>query len=142
MADGARVIRQQMLDPRDSGPRRTNVANELMRMQAADGTAVLVEIDDPRQTDGFGDVAFEGAIYRAKETFEQTLMDVRAMAIKALDTLRTGPSAPDQVELEFGVKFKAELNAAIFAKTAGEGTLVVRMSWSGPVSQPGEQDDE
>jgi hypothetical protein len=118
------------------------VANELMRMQAADGTAVLVEIDDPKEGEGFGDVVFEGAIYRARETFEDTLTDVRAMALKALDTLRTGPSAPDQVELEFGVKFKAELGAAVFAKAAGEGTLVVRMAWSGPVSQPGEQDDE
>lgn len=118
------------------------MANELMRIQAADGTAVLVEIDDPRETDGFGDVAFEGAVYRAKETFEQTLGDVRAMALKALDTLRAGPLAPDQIELEFGVKFKAELNAAIFAKTAGEGTLVVRMAWSAPGSPPREHDDE
>jgi hypothetical protein len=122
------------------------VAIELMRMQASDGTAVLVEIDDPRETDAFGDVALDGAIYRAKETFEQTLGEVRTMAVKALDTLRAGPSAPDHVELEFGVKFKAELNAAIFAKTAGEGTLVVRMAWSGGApavtSQPAEQDDE
>jgi len=118
------------------------VANELMRIEAADGTAVLVEIDDPREGEGFGDVAFEGAIFRAKEIFEETLTDVRVMALKALDTLRTGPSAPDHVELEFGVKFKAELGAAVFAKTAGEGTLVVRMAWAGPVSQPGEHDDE
>ena len=118
------------------------MANELMRIEAADGTAVLVEIDDPREGEGFGDVAFEGAIFRAKEIFEETLTDVRVMALKALDTLRTGPSAPDHVELEFGVKFKAELGAAVFAKTAGEGTLVVRMAWAGPVSQPGEHDDE
>jgi hypothetical protein len=113
-----------------------------MRLQAADGTAVLVEVDDPRNGEGFDDVAFEGAIYRAQEAFEQSLADVRAMAVKALETLRTGPPAPDQIELEFGVKFKAELGAAVFAKAAGEGTLIVRMAWSGPVSSPGEQDDE
>jgi len=123
------------------------VTNELMWLRAADGSAVLVEIDDPRGDAGFGDVAFDGAIFRAKETFEQALGEVRVMAVKALDAFRAGPAAPDQVELEFGVKFKAEVNAAIFAKIAGEGTLVVRLTWSAPAAQPaaaqpGEQDDE
>jgi Trypsin-co-occurring domain 1 len=105
------------------------VPADLMRMQADDGTSVLIEIEPVDE--GFGDIAFDGAVARAKQTLEQTLGDIRAMAFKALDAFRTGDSRrPDTVELEFGVKFKAEAGAAVFAKTAAEGHLVVRLTWS------------
>jgi hypothetical protein len=111
-----------------------------MRMQADDGTAVLIEIDPV--SEGFGDVAFDGAVAKARQTLEQTLVDVRAMALKALDTFRDGARGPDTVELEFGVKFKAETGAAVFAKTAAEGHIVVRLSWSGEPAGAPESDDE
>ncbi|GAA0469616.1 hypothetical protein Ade02nite_32610 [Paractinoplanes deccanensis] len=112
---------------------------ELMRVQADDGSAVLIEIDKPDS--GFGEVAFDGAVFKAKETLEQALAGVRGIALKALDEFRSGgDDGPDSVELEFGVKFKAEAGAAVFAKTAAEGHIVVRMGWTGrgqPVGRPG-----
>ncbi|WP_416901367.1 CU044_2847 family protein [Micromonospora echinospora] len=116
------------------------MASELMRIQADDGSAVLVEIETPPE--GFDDVAFDGAIIKAKETFEQTLTGVRTMAFKALDTFRTGERRPDHVELEFGVKFKAEAGGAVFAKAAAEGNLIVRLSWSAKPDSGSESDDE
>jgi hypothetical protein len=113
-----------------------------LRVQSDDGAAVLFEIDPPSDVGGFGDVAFEGAYYKAKETLEQTLTDVRAIALKALDTFRAGSRRPDAVELEFGVKFTAEAGAAVFAKTAAEGHIVVRLSWSGDRAGTAESDDE
>jgi hypothetical protein len=116
------------------------VPNELMRLEADDGSEVLIEIEAP--PGGWGDVAHDGSIRRAKETFEQSLTGVRGMALKALDAFRGGASAPDQVELEFGVKFKAEASAAVFAKTAAEGHIVVRLSWAGKPGGGTEPDDE
>ncbi|WBB88183.1 CU044_2847 family protein [Micromonospora sp. WMMC264] len=117
------------------------MADELMRIQSDDGSTVLVEIERPKG--GFSDVAFDGTIVKAQETFEQALGDVRTMAFKALDAFRGGTCGPDQVELEFGVKFKAEAGAAVLAKVAGEGHLVVRLAWSGKVGNGGaESDDE
>jgi hypothetical protein len=117
------------------------VPSELMQVQADDGSAVLIEIDAPDA--GFGEVAFDGRIFKARETLEQALDGVRGMALKTLDTFRSaeaGESAPESIELEFGVKFKAESGPAVFARTAAEGHIVVRMSWSGggghPVGRP------
>lgn len=132
-----------MLDPRERADGGTYVTNELMRIEAADGTAVFIEVDPPG---GFADVKFDGTVLRAQQTLERSLVEVRAMAVKAIDTFRE--AAPDQVEVEFGVKFKAEASAAVFAKTAAEGHMIVRMSWSGsslppgPSLPPGEPDDE
>ena len=104
--------------------------SELMRVQAEDGSAVLFEVDvTPR---GLQEVAFDGKIVKARETLEQSLGEVRRMALKALDTFRgDGKDGPDGVELEFGVKFKAEAGAAVFARAAAEGHMVVRLSWTG-----------
>jgi hypothetical protein len=120
------------------------VPTELMRVQADDGSAVLVEIDKPDS--GFGEVSFDGAVFKARESLEQALNGVRTIALKALEEFRGGGGdGPDSVELEFGVKFKAEAGAAVFARTAAEGHIVVRMAWSGrehPVGRPALDDDE
>ncbi|MGK5682586.1 CU044_2847 family protein [Actinoplanes sp. URMC 104] len=117
--------------------------SELMQVQAEDGTAVLIEIDAPDS--GFGEVAFDGRVFKGRDTLEQSLEGVRTMALKALESFRAGDAAPDKVELEFGVKFKAESGSAVFARTAAEGHIVVRMGWSGqphPVGRPSLEGDD
>jgi hypothetical protein len=109
------------------------VSNELMKIEATDGTEVLIEVDPPG---GFTDVKFQGSVLRAQETLEKSLANVRAMAVKAIEAFEA--AGPDHVELEFGVKFKAEASAAVFAKTAAEGHMIVRMS---AAFTPSEEDD-
>ncbi|HET6482646.1 MAG TPA: CU044_2847 family protein [Actinoplanes sp.] len=103
--------------------------NELLQVQADDGSVVLIEIDAPDA--GSGEVAFDGKVFKARESLERALVDVRAAALKTLDAFREAAEAPDSVELEFGVKFKAESESAVLARTAGEGHIVVRLTWSG-----------
>uniref|UniRef100_UPI000B29EAC9 CU044_2847 family protein n=1 Tax=Streptomyces phaeochromogenes TaxID=1923 RepID=UPI000B29EAC9 len=62
-------------------------------------------------------------------TFEGSLEGVRAAAESALRVFRDGSLKPDTVEIEFGVKLTAEAGALI-AKSAVEGHLVVKLSWS------------
>jgi len=122
------------------------VANELLRLQADDGSAVLVEIDAPDTSSG--EVAFDGAAFLARESLERSLVDVRAAALKTIEVFREAGDVPETVELEFGVKFRAESASAVLARTASEGHVVVRLTWSGnghPVGRPwleGADDDE
>lgn len=101
---------------------------ELVRWQTFDGP-VVVEVDstDP----GFrsvsrkpGDIAAD-----AQERFEDALERVRGAAVTALHTFRDSSLSPDEVSLEFGVKFSAAAGAVI-ASTAAEGHLNVTLRWS------------
>ena len=115
---------------------------ELMRVQAEDGSAALFEVDAP-DGGGLDEVAFDGGVVKAKETLERTLADVRTIALKALDAFRgDGSRTPHEVELEFGVKLKAEAGAAVFARTAAEGHIVVRLTWPAGTVRETESDDE
>ncbi|MFF5971300.1 CU044_2847 family protein [Streptomyces sp. NPDC012769] len=90
--------------------------------------AVLVEADGPQP--GARPVARGGnSLVRAGQTLDEALSGIRTAAESALAVFRGGSLRPDGVELEFGVKLTAEAGAVI-AKTAVEGHLVVRLSWS------------
>jgi hypothetical protein len=39
--------------------------------------------------------------------------------------------APDEVDLEFGLKVSGEVNWWFFAKSQGEGTIKVTLKWAG-----------
>ena len=54
---------------------------------------------------------------------------MRAAAESALRVFRDGSLKPATVEIEFGVKLTAEAGALI-ARSAVEGHLVVKLSWS------------
>ncbi|MEV5974668.1 CU044_2847 family protein [Streptomyces sp. NPDC051921] len=101
--------------------------NTLMEFGTGDG-AVLVEADGPLP--GARPVSRGGnSLVRAGQTLDEALSGIRTAAESALAVFRDGALRPDGVELEFGVKLSAEAGAVI-AKTAVEGHLVVRLSWS------------
>lgn len=56
---------------------------------------------------------------------------VAAQAATTLQTLQADGArpVPDAMELEFGLSFSAELQA-YFAKSAGEATLSIKLSWT------------
>jgi hypothetical protein len=100
----------------------------LVRWETDDGP-VVVEVDsrDP----GFRSVSRkpDDEIVDANERFEGALDKVRAAAVSALRTFRDRSLDPDEVSLEFGVKFNATAGAVI-AKTSAEGHLTVTLTWS------------
>ncbi|XVS61859.1 CU044_2847 family protein [Actinosynnema sp. CA-299493] len=99
---------------------------ELMQMDTANDSFVLVEVDD--SDPGFQRASRQGAIIKATETFENALDNVKNAALSALDRMTSGPRQPDSIEIEFGVKMNAEAGA-IIAKTSIEGHLKVKMIW-------------
>ncbi|WP_308377570.1 CU044_2847 family protein [Streptomyces sp. ISL-99] len=69
------------------------------------------------------------SLVRAGQTLDEALAGIRTAAESALAVFRGGSLQPDGVELEFGVKLTAEAGAVI-ARTAVEGHLTVRLSWT------------
>ena len=95
------------------------------RFEAADGTPVLVEVDDEgvgverasRGTDG---------VLVAGERIEDALARVRPAAQAVLAEMRG--LSPDKVKVEFGIKLTAGAGAVI-AKTEAEGHFTVTLEW-------------
>jgi hypothetical protein len=102
--------------------------SELLRWETSDGP-VVVEVDgrDP----GFRSVSRKPGevITDVGERFEKSLDSVRAAAVSALRTFRDTSLSPDEVSLEFGIKFNVAAGAVI-ARTAAEGNLTVKLTWS------------
>lgn len=105
--------------------------SEIMRFETSSGAKVLVEAADDDH--GVGRVSRNG-IADLGRRFGDVLDGIRDAAADALDTFRTGPLKPDEIEIEFGVKLNAEAGAVI-AKTATEGHFTIKLSWtSGPAA--------
>ncbi|MFC8533209.1 CU044_2847 family protein [Streptomyces sp. NPDC057249] len=101
----------------------------LMEFTTDNGATVTVEVD--RHAPGAQLVSRDGphALVRAGRTFDSALEGIRSAAESALAVFRDGRLKPDGVELEFGVKITSEAGAVI-AKSALEGHLTVKLSWS------------
>lgn len=73
------------------------------------------------------------AVAQATEAVGRSLGDalsvIRHVAEATVDACDGLEVAPDTVEVEFGLKFNAELNAYI-AKSKGEATLNVKLVWT------------
>ncbi|MEU3920937.1 CU044_2847 family protein [Streptomyces sp. NPDC029004] len=100
----------------------------LMEFTTDGGAQVVVEID--RHTPGAKLVRRgENSLAQAGRSLDEALQGIRSAAESALNVFREGSLKPDAVELEFGVKLTAEAGAVI-AKTAVEGHLTVKLSWT------------
>ncbi|MCX5006997.1 CU044_2847 family protein [Streptomyces sp. NBC_00638] len=100
---------------------------QLISFRTADGGEAVVEIaeDEP----GIVSVSRAGdAIAQATGSLEAGFDRIRSVAQTALDRLITLPRPPEEITLEFGVRFNAKAGAVI-AHTEGEGHLKVAVVW-------------
>jgi hypothetical protein len=91
------------------------------------GTTLLVEVDDPGEL-GNRPVGRDMA-ERARQSLEAALSDVMPGVNALTARLQDLAKKPDEVALEFGVKFTAEAGALI-AKTSLEGNIKVSIKWA------------
>lgn len=96
----------------DSGNRDVFVVVEV-----ADDEPGVIAVSRLGDTVADATASFEGGINRIREAAAATLARLRDM-----------PRRPDEVCLEFGLRFNAEAGAVI-AKSGGEAHLNVRMTW-------------
>jgi hypothetical protein len=89
-----------------------------------DGTAILVEIDDPNG--GPVKVGRANVVARAAQTAHEALEPMIRLATDVTTRLREAD--PGQVTVAFGVKFTAE-SGVVLSKIAGEANLTVTLHW-------------
>jgi hypothetical protein len=107
--------------------------SELLRWQTENGPVVIeVDSEDP----GMASISRLGdVITDVGERFEGALDKVRGAAFSALNAFRDKSLAPNEIFLEFGVKFNVEAGAVI-AKTSADGNFTVRLTWSQGTPEP------
>jgi hypothetical protein len=121
MSENARDRRQQEGIP---------VMSELISFTTSDGNAILVELADAnadgieRATRRPGEVAVE-----AGRSFDSALRVVRPTAEAVVDQVASLARAPQEVQVEFGLKLTLKAGAVI-ASTEGEAHIQVSLKWT------------
>ena len=73
----------------------------------------------------------EDAVKKSAEALDRSMETIRHMAARVTSTMDSlGSVRPDEVTVEFGIKFDAEAGA-IIAKAGIEGSLSVGLVWKG-----------
>jgi hypothetical protein len=112
---------------------------QLLRWEI-NGAPLVMETGDDDDVAGWTSASALGdrIVHDVRVRFEDALANVRDAALVALRTFREcqDDSVPDEIELEFGVKFGTEAGAMI-AKTALEGQFTVRLTWAAPDAAAG-----
>jgi Trypsin-co-occurring domain 1 len=105
----------------------------LVRFETEDGSALLVEVDD----DAFGVervARHDNVIIEAGQKLEDVIATAQTTIRAVVDGLRK--LAPDEHEIEFGLKLNAEAGVLV-AKTAMEGHFTVKLAWRGATRAAG-----
>ena len=95
-----------------------------------DGTKIYVEVEDSaggmqRVGRGGGDEE------KTAGKFQEAINQVRPAAEAVLNSLRE-MNTPDEIGMEFGIKFSAKFGTAILASVDGETTFKVSLKWTNP----------
>lgn len=126
MVDGG-IITDESLRFRRMG----DLMDQLLQFESGGGT-VLVEVADDEP--GIERAArVDEVVVKARASLESAMEQVRAVANATLGKVQDLAQQPEQVEVEFGVRFNAEAGAVI-ARTQAEGHLQVRLTWTRPTT--------
>ncbi|KUJ67398.1 hypothetical protein ACZ90_28360 [Streptomyces albus subsp. albus] len=107
---------------------------ELVRFSGPEGTSLLVEVaDDGPELELIA--RDPNGVVQAGRRLEEALATVRPALRSVVDSI--GALAPDEYEIEFGMKLNAETGVVI-AKSAIEGHFNVTLRWSRSVQDSGE----
>ena len=102
----------------------------LIEFPLQEGGSILVEVDEPEPEGGVVKAARPGEVVaRAKETLEEALDKIQPAAQSVITKLRGLHDAPNEIEVEFGIKLSAEAGAFI-ASAGVEANYKVTLKWS------------
>lgn len=101
----------------------------LIEFPLEDGTSILVEVDEPETESGIVKASRGGdAIAKAHQTFEAAMDKVKPAASAIIAKLRSLHDAPDEVEVQFGLKLSAD-SGAFIASAGFEANYTVTLKW-------------
>lgn len=93
-----------------------------------DDTTIIVEFAPSAGTREVSLKTPQDLAIKSAEALDKAMVTIRQMAQRTMTTIDTLANKPNQVELEFGIKLNTEAGA-IIAKTAGEASLKVKLTW-------------
>jgi hypothetical protein len=100
----------------------------LVEFPLEDGSAVIVEVDEPDE-EGVRRAARAGEVAeKVTETFESALGKIKPAIKAVISKLRETGESPDEVDLEFGIKLGAKAGAFI-ASADAEANFKVSLKW-------------
>jgi Trypsin-co-occurring domain 1 len=103
--------------------------SQLVKMDLADGTSVLVEVADEAPAEVTRGRRADELVTEAGGTLENALDQLGPVVKGVVARLREAADWPDEVTVEFSIKLSADANV-IIARTAGEANFRISMSWS------------
>jgi hypothetical protein len=101
----------------------------LTQFTLADGSTILVEVDDATPTEAVRGIRPSDAAEKAQVLFEEALEKIKPAAGAIVSKLRDLTEPPQQVGLEFGIKLSAAAGAFI-ASAGSEANFKVTLSWT------------
>ncbi len=103
----------------------------IVEFPTADGSSVLVEVDEPASTPGPGTLGGFGKsselVERAQQTFEAAVERARPAAEQIIHLLHGLSTPPDEITVEFGLKLSAVAGAIVASASAPASTQTPRL---------------
>lgn len=101
---------------------------KLIEFPLEDGTTILVEVDENEMGGVVKSSRAGDTITKASKTFEEAMDKVKPAASAIIAKIRSLHDAPDEVEVQFGLKLSAEAGA--FVAAAGvDANYSVTLKW-------------
>ncbi len=105
---------------------------KLIQFTTADGDDFFVEIEEPVATEtvrGYsGQENTRGVLETAKQSFNDALKPLKEISNSIIDSVRQISNAPDEVEVELGLKFSAKAGI-ILTSLDSEVNFKITLKW-------------
>ena len=101
---------------------------QLIEYAVDGGQSVVVQVDDSAAGPVTRGIGGQSITIRASQTFEEAISRVRPAAEAVVAQLQSLASAPDEVEVQFGLTLSAEAGAFIAAAST-EANFKISLKW-------------
>ncbi len=101
---------------------------KLVEFPLEDGSSILVEVEENEAGGIIKASRADDAVTKANKTFEEAMDKVKPAASAIIAKIRGLSDAPDEVEVQFGLKLSAEAGAFV-AATGVEANYTVTLKW-------------
>ena len=102
--------------------------NHLIKVPLESGGTILIEAEGSGSSEAMRGIGAKKVIDEVTQTLEAALDNVKATANAVISRLRDIPQAPEEVTVEFGIKFGAKADVYI-AKGDAEANFKVALKW-------------
>lgn len=103
------------------------MSKQLIEVPMEDGTTIIMEIDESQS--GVQRVSRPGEIVsKTTQTFETAIEKFKCVAGVVINKVRELKESPDEINVEFGLKFNGKVGVVI-ASADSEATLKVSLKW-------------